>query len=103
MKPTGADNRTRNLLILRAPATARVPVTAEVASSSLVVPAISFKDIEEIGKNCHGPLWSKSKKTHAKSCWLFGFLGPILVQELSNCRCLGASNESNWSLKSRRL
>src|SRR6266576_4186812 len=41
MMPTVADYRTSNLLILRVPATARVPVTAEVASSSLVVPAIS--------------------------------------------------------------
>ena len=41
--PTVADYRTSNLLILRVPATARVPVTAEVASSSLVVPAILTK------------------------------------------------------------
>ena len=39
-----ADYRARNLLILRVPATARVPVTSEVASSSLVVPAIFFSD-----------------------------------------------------------
>ena len=38
--PTVADNRTRNLLILRAPVVDFPPVTAEVASSSLVVPAI---------------------------------------------------------------
>ena len=43
MMPTVADYRTSNLLILRVPATERVPVTAEVASSSLVVPAISSK------------------------------------------------------------
>jgi hypothetical protein len=40
-----ADNRTPNLLILREPAVDRPPVTAEVASSSLVVPAISFQSV----------------------------------------------------------
>src|SRR6266446_3712009 len=45
MTPTVADYRTSNLLILRVPATARVPVTAEVASSSLVVPAILSKRV----------------------------------------------------------
>jgi hypothetical protein len=46
MTPTVADYRTSNLLILRAPATARA-VTAEVASSSLVVPAIHSKELGE--------------------------------------------------------
>jgi hypothetical protein len=46
MKPVVADYRTRNLLILREPATARVPVTTEVASSSLVVPAIFINDLQ---------------------------------------------------------
>jgi hypothetical protein len=40
MKPTVADYRTSNLLILLAPVVDFPPVTAEVASSSLVVPAI---------------------------------------------------------------
>jgi hypothetical protein len=40
-----AENRTSNLLILRAPAIEGPPVTAEVASSSLVVPAISFQQL----------------------------------------------------------
>jgi len=40
MTPVVADYRARNLLILRVPATARVPVTAEAAGSSPVVPAI---------------------------------------------------------------
>jgi hypothetical protein len=44
--PTVADNRTSNLLILRGPAADRPPVTAEVASSSLVVPAIHSKRVE---------------------------------------------------------
>src|SRR5262249_57036368 len=38
--PTVADHRTRNLLILRVPASERPPVTAEAAGSSPVVPAI---------------------------------------------------------------
>ncbi len=44
MGPTVADYRTSNLLILRLPAVERPTVTAEVASSSLVVPAILNKD-----------------------------------------------------------
>ena len=46
MTPVVADYRARNLLFLRVPATARVPVTAEVASSSLVVPAIFYFKIQ---------------------------------------------------------
>jgi hypothetical protein len=42
MKPTVADYRMSNLLILRRPVAERPSVTAEVASSSLVVPAILF-------------------------------------------------------------
>jgi hypothetical protein len=53
MAPTVADYRTRNLLILRAPAIDFPPVTAEVASSSLVVPAILLKD-SQLGR-C--PIW----------------------------------------------
>jgi hypothetical protein len=45
MKPTVADYRTRNLLILLVPASEVQSVTAEVASSSLVVPAILFKHL----------------------------------------------------------
>jgi hypothetical protein len=41
----GADNRMRNLLILRAPSVEGRTVTAEVASSSLVVPAILFNQL----------------------------------------------------------
>jgi hypothetical protein len=40
--PMDADYRTCNLLILLAPVEDLTPVTAEVASSSLVVPAIPF-------------------------------------------------------------
>src|SRR5580658_5343427 len=40
ISPTVADYRTCNLLILRVPAVERPTVTAEVASSSVVVPAI---------------------------------------------------------------
>jgi hypothetical protein len=48
MTPVVADYRARNLLILRVPATARVPVTAEVATStSLVVPAIHSEAFSE--------------------------------------------------------
>src|SRR6266566_6240089 len=43
ISPTVADYRTSNLLILCVPAVDRPTVTAEVASSSLVVPAILFK------------------------------------------------------------
>jgi hypothetical protein len=40
MKPTVADSRTPNRLILRGPAGDLPPVTAEAAGSSPVVPAI---------------------------------------------------------------
>jgi hypothetical protein len=43
--PTVADYRTSNLLILRVPVVEGRTVTAEVASSSLVVPAISFQRV----------------------------------------------------------
>jgi hypothetical protein len=43
MKPTVADSRTPNRLILRGPAGDLPPVTAEVAGSSAVVPAIDSK------------------------------------------------------------
>jgi hypothetical protein len=43
--PIGADNRTSNLLILLVPADDPASVTAEVASSSLVVPAILFQSL----------------------------------------------------------
>ena len=42
MKPTVADNRNLNLLILRVPVGDGPPVTAEAAGSSPVVPAILF-------------------------------------------------------------
>jgi hypothetical protein len=42
MKPTVADSRTPNRLILRGPAGDLPPVTAEAAGSSPVVPAILF-------------------------------------------------------------
>jgi hypothetical protein len=45
MTPVVADYRARNLLFLRVPATARVPVTAEVAI--LVVPAIYSQELTE--------------------------------------------------------
>ena len=73
-------------------------VTAEVASSSLVVPAISFKHLEGIGKNCHGPVWSKSKEPAQKTIRFLGFFGPILVQELSNCRLLVQHHPYNLAL-----
>ena len=44
MMPTVADYRTSNLLILRAPATEKVPVTQEVAGSSPVAPANYLAD-----------------------------------------------------------
>jgi hypothetical protein len=47
MKPTVADSRTPNRLILRGPAGDLPPVTAEVASSSLVVPAIHSEAFSE--------------------------------------------------------
>ena len=43
MKPTVADNRNPNLLILRVPVSELPPVTAEAAGSSPVVPAIHSK------------------------------------------------------------
>jgi|HubBroStandDraft_6_1064221.scaffolds.fasta_scaffold22817_2 hypothetical protein len=46
-KPAAADYRMRNLLILCAPGEDNPPVTAEVASSSLVVPAIPFRSSPE--------------------------------------------------------
>jgi hypothetical protein len=46
MKPTVADSRTPNRLILRGPAGDLPPVTAEAAGSSPVVPAILFKYLQ---------------------------------------------------------
>jgi len=46
MKPTVADSRTPNRLILRGPAGDLPPVTAEAAGSSPVVPAILFSRLE---------------------------------------------------------
>ena len=43
--PTVADYRTRNLLILRAPAVGVSPVTAEAAGSSPVIPATHSKAV----------------------------------------------------------
>ena len=64
-KPTVADYRTPNLLTLRVPVVEWPPVTAEVASSSLVVPAILFKHLRKVrlpgvgtkrnNKNIHFP------------------------------------------------
>src|SRR6516225_3174460 len=48
MNPTVADHHTRNRLIPRRPARELPTVTAEVASSSLVVPAIHSKRVERI-------------------------------------------------------
>jgi hypothetical protein len=51
--PTVADYRTSNRLILRVPAVERPTVTAEVASSSLVVPAIpnqALTPVEEFSR-----------------------------------------------------
>src|SRR4029077_4056300 len=48
MKPTVADSRTPNLLILRGPTGDLPAVTAEVAGSSPVVPAIHSKRVERI-------------------------------------------------------
>jgi hypothetical protein len=48
MNPTVADHHTRNRLIPRRPARELPTVTAEVASSSLVVPAIYSKRVERI-------------------------------------------------------
>jgi hypothetical protein len=53
MTPTVADCRTSNLLILRVPMVEKPPVTAEVARSSLVVPAIFFSDLQ--AKNGKSP------------------------------------------------
>jgi hypothetical protein len=49
MKPTVADSRTPNRLILREPAGDLPPVTAEAAGSSPVVPAILFSELEGMG------------------------------------------------------
>ena len=48
MLPMVADNRTLKLLILRRPEVERPTVTAEVASSSLVVPAILSKELPDV-------------------------------------------------------
>ncbi len=47
IRPTVADNRTSKLLILLVPVVDFPSVTAEVASSSLVVPAILFTELRE--------------------------------------------------------
>ena len=54
MTPTVADNRTCNLLILLAPASELPSVTAEVASSSLVVPAILSQELTEAASFSRG-------------------------------------------------
>ena len=55
MKPTVADSRTPNRLILRGPAGDLPPVTAEAAGSSPVVPAILFKQLQmaRVGSGCN--------------------------------------------------
>jgi hypothetical protein len=53
MMPVTADNRRRKHPILRAPAAYVSPVTAEVAGSSPVVPAILFSKLE--GWHHHRP------------------------------------------------
>ena len=60
MTPVVADYRTRNLLILLVPASEVLPVTAEVASSSLVVPAIhkSFLDFIETDEGAKGCIFA---------------------------------------------
>ena len=68
MMPTVADYRTSNLLILRAPAIEKVPVTAEVASSSLVVPAIHSKRVARISFK---PLRAQKGRAARPFCALF--------------------------------
>jgi hypothetical protein len=51
MKPTVADSRTPNRLILRGPAGDLPPVTAEAAGSSPVVPAISNQALTEMASS----------------------------------------------------
>jgi hypothetical protein len=60
MTPTVADNRTRNLLILRGPASDRPSVTAEAAGSSPVVPAILKKPLTDFPET---PLWVQNGAT----------------------------------------
>ena len=62
-RPTVADNRTRNLLILRRPADDFAPVTAEVASSSLVVPAILFNHLQALILTDQGILGDDKRQT----------------------------------------
>ena len=72
MSPTVADYRTSNLLILLMPAVDRPPVTAEVASSSLVVPAILSKGV--IGRDTENsnpqlnPQLLVHRRTHPHGC-----------------------------------
>jgi hypothetical protein len=50
MKPTVADSRTPNRLILRGPAGDLPPVTAEAAGSSPVVPAIPLNSLAGVAE-----------------------------------------------------
>src|SRR5207253_1208323 len=70
ISPTVADYRTSSLLILHMPAVDRPPVTAEVASSSLVVPAIFFNDLQQTQKKIWvrlGPISDRSTPPAAHS------------------------------------
>src|SRR6266576_1102929 len=70
ISPTVADYRTCNLLILRVPAVDRQTVTAEVASSSLVVPAIFFSHLQQTQKKIWvrlGPISDRSTPPAAHS------------------------------------
>jgi len=55
MMPTGADYRTSKLLILRRPAVDCPSVTAEVAGSSPVVPAILPKNPDSLLEDLRDP------------------------------------------------
>jgi hypothetical protein len=71
MNPTAADYRNPNRLILRAPMPENRPVTAEVASSSLVVPAILFSKLRhfEILSRCTLVAQQSGPKSVQTSRW----------------------------------
>jgi len=74
MKPTSADNRTRNLLILRAP-----------ASSSFVVPAIPFQELTESAPFSRGHKRHKqAQEIGVHPCSETDFLGTLAALAAGN-------------------
>ena len=88
MSPTVADYRTSNLLILYMPAA----VTAEVASSSLVVPAIHSKEVMNRWRFPH-----RCKKVH-----LFPSISSLLPIGLKISTCSGRCSQGARIIRNQK-